>query len=72
MGYRGMGHMGNGLQGYGAHTQWVTVVQGAGVWGTCMGNEVQGYGAHGQWGTGVWGTQAMGYRGNGAHRQWGT
>ena len=34
MGYRSMGHIGNG-------------VQGAGVWGTCMGNEVQGYGAHG-------------------------
>ena len=32
MGYRGMGHISNG-------------VQGAGVWGTCMSNEVQGYGA---------------------------
>ena len=43
MGYRGMGHIGNG-------------VQGAVVWGTCMGNEVQVYGAHGQWDAGVWGT----------------
>ena len=42
MGYRGMGHISNG-------------VQGAWVWGTCMGNEVQGYGAHGQWGTGAMG-----------------
>ena len=53
MGYRGMGHMGNGVQGYDAHVwamryrgmgQIGNGVQDAGVWGTCMGNEVQGYG----------------------------
>ena len=55
MGYRGMGHMGNGVQRYGTHGQ-----LGTGVWGTCMGNEVQGYGTHGQWGTGVWGTGVWG------------
>ena len=36
MGYRGMGYMSNGIQGYGQ-------------WGT-GGNGVQEYRAHGQWG----------------------
>ena len=49
--YRGMGHMGNGVQGYGAHV-WAMRYRGMGH----MGNGVQGYGAHGQWHTGVWGT----------------
>ena len=62
-----MRHMGNGVQGYGAHRQWGTGIRGAGVWGTCMGNEVQGYGAHGQWGTG-----AMGHIGKGAQSAMGT
>ena len=47
MGYRGMGHMGNGVQGYGAHV-WAMRYRGMGH----MGNGVQGYGAHRQWGTG--------------------
>ena len=57
MGYRGMGHMGNGVQQYEAHGQWGTVGNGVqgyrphGQWGTA-GNQVQGLGAHGQWGTG--------------------
>ena len=44
MRYRGMGHIGNGAQGYVAHGQWGT------------GYGAQGYRAHGQWGTEVWGT----------------
>ena len=57
MGYKGMGHMGNG-----SHGQWDTGGMGH------MGNEahwgvwVQGYGAQG-----VWGTRGMGHVGNGAH-----
>ena len=65
MGYRVMGHIGDG-------------VQGAGVWGTCMGNEVQGYeahrqlgtvcnGAHRQWGPVCNGYRRYGYMGNRAH-----
>ena len=47
-----MGHMGNGVQGYGAHRQW-----GTGVWSTLeMGYRGMGHmdnGVQGQWGTGV-------------------
>ena len=50
MGYRGMGSMGNGAQGYGPHRQW-----GTGVWGTWA------IGAHGV--QGVWAMWAMGYMG---------
>ena len=52
MGYRGMSHMGNRIQGYGTHGQWGTGYRGMGH-------------MYGQWGTGVWGTWAMGYRGMG-------
>ena len=45
MGYRGMGSMGNGAQGYGPHRQWVTWPMGH------MGN-----GAYGQWGPWAIGT----------------
>ena len=30
MGHKGMGHMGNGVQGYGAHKQWGTGWRGMG------------------------------------------
>ena len=50
-----MGHMGNGVQGYGAHV-WAMRYRGMGH----MGN-----GAQGQWGTGVWDTWEIGYRGMG-------
>ena len=52
MGYRGMGHMGIGVQGYEAHV-WAMRYRGMGHRGMGhMGNGVQGYGAHRQWGTG--------------------
>ena len=61
MGYRGMGHMGNGVQGmghmgnevqgYGAHGQWGTGVSD--TW--AMGYRGMRH-MYGQWGTGVWGT----------------
>ena len=46
LGYKGMGHMGNGVQRYGAHV-WAMRYRGVGH----MGNGAQGYGTHGQWGT---------------------
>ena len=44
MRYRGMGHMGNGIQGYGAHRQWGTGAMGH------IGNGTQS--AMGTWATG--------------------
>ena len=70
MGYRGMGSMGNGAQGYGPHRQWVTWAMGYRGMGH-MGNEAHwgiGYRSMGYMGygvQGVWATWAMGYMGNG-------
>ena len=49
MGYRGMGHMGNGVQGMGYMSNGVQGYGAHGQWDT-GGNGVQGYRAHGQWG----------------------
>ena len=62
MGYRGMGHMDNGVQGYGVHEQW-----GTGVWGTwAVGHRGQlctwAMGHSGQLGTRALGTWTMGCR----------
>ena len=67
MGHRGMGHMGNGVQVYGAHGQWGTGVMGH-IGNGVQGYEVQGYGAH------VWAMRyrGMGHMGNGVQGQWGT
>ena len=43
-GVQGMGHMGNGVQGYGAHV-WAMRYRGMGAH-RAMGYRVQGYGAH--------------------------
>ena len=64
MWYRGMGHMGNGVQGYGAHRQWGTGCSGMG--------HMYGQWDTGVWGTGVWGTWAMGHIGNLAQSAMGT
>ena len=70
MGYRGMGHMGNGVYGQcGDRRQ-----RGTGDMGH-MGNEAhRGYGVQGMgtWAIaaqGVWGTRGMGHIGNRSHGQ---
>ena len=87
MGYRGMGPMGNLVQGVWA--TWVMGHMGNGVlrvWGIWamrptwgmgyrgmghMGNRAQGYGVQGVWATWTMGYMGNGVQGYGTHGQWG-